>query len=350
MDSSHIKLTVNIATSTIIKIIAILVAVFFLYFIRDILVVLFVALVLATAFSPWVDWLQHKKIPRPIGILSVYLVAAFLVTFVLFLIVPPIASQIGELARNFPKYLESINSGFGLVGDGGSGQGKLDMVGKGLESFGRNLDSNPADIFSFARGIFGSIVSFLLVFVITFYMAVEENAVKKIIVSTVPDKHQPYALGLVNRMQKKIGLWLRGQFMLCIAVGLLTLIGLEILQVKYALVLALIAGITEFVPYLGPIIGAIPGVFLAFTQSPALGLVVAIFYYLVQWTENHILVPKIMQKAVGLNPIISIAVLLIGFKLAGILGAMLSIPVATAANVLIGDIFENRFGIFDENS
>ncbi|MFA6389009.1 MAG: AI-2E family transporter, partial [Patescibacteria group bacterium] len=128
----------------------------------------------------------------------------------------------------------------------------------------------------------------------------------------------------------------------CLSVGVLVYIGLSILGIKYALVLALIAGITEFVPYMGPIIGAVPGVIIAFSVSPMLALIAAAFYYLVQLTENNILVPKIMQKAVGLNPIVSIAVLLIGFQLAGIAGAILSIPVATAASVFIQDIFDHR--------
>ena len=171
---------------------------------------------------------------------------------------------------------------------------------------------------------------------------------KKVVWSIAPPKYQMYIMGLINRMQQKIGLWLRGQLILSLIIFFLTFIGLSILGVKYALVLALIAGMTEFVPYLGPIFASIPAIFLAFTQSPMLGLFVAILYYIIQLTENNIIVPKLMQKVVGLNPIVSIAVLLIGFEVAGIAGAVLSIPVATAVNVFLTDILENKIVIEED--
>lgn len=173
-------------------------------------------------------------------------------------------------------------------------------------------------------------------------MVVEESAIKKLVWSIAPEKHQPYIMQLINRMQKKIGLWLRGQLILSLVIFILTYTGLSILGVEYALVLALIAGLTEFVPYIGPMLGAIPAVFLAFTQSPTLALFVAGLYYIIQLVENNILVPKIMQKAVGLNPIVSISVLLIGFKVAGVVGAILSIPVATAISVFVQDLFDSK--------
>jgi len=117
-------------------------------------------------------------------------------------------------------------------------------------------------------------------------------------------------------------------------------LGLLILGVKYALILALIAAIGEAVPYLGPIMTAIPAVFLAFVQSPIKALLVLILFILVQQLENHILVPKVMQKAVGLNPISSIIALLIGAKIGGIVGMILAIPVATAASVVIYEVWQ----------
>ncbi|MBW2164188.1 MAG: AI-2E family transporter, partial [Deltaproteobacteria bacterium] len=201
--------------------------------------------------------------------------------------------------------------------------------------------------FSTVTGIFGGIFTFFLVLVITFYMAVEENAIKKIVWSIAPKNHQVYVMQLVNRMQKKVGLWLRGQLILSVIIFALTFTALSIVhlftgQMEYALVLALLAGLTEFVPYLGPLIAAIPAVFLALTVSPVLAIVVALVYYVIQLMENNIIVPKLMQKVIGLNPVVRIAVLLIGFKVAGVVGAILSIPVATAVSVFIRDIFERN--------
>jgi predicted PurR-regulated permease PerM len=150
---------------------------------------------------------------------------------------------------------------------------------------------------------------------------------------------------LVNRMQDKIGLWLRGQIILSVIIFLLTYLGLSILGVKYALVLALVAGLTEFVPYLGPILAAIPAVFFAFTQDPMLAVFVIVLYYIIQLFENNFIVPQLMQKVVGLNPVVSIVVLLIGFKVGGIIGVILAIPVATAIGVFAKDIFQKRMSL-----
>ncbi|MFA6106378.1 MAG: AI-2E family transporter [Patescibacteria group bacterium] len=331
---------INISTVTLVKVILIGFLIYIMFLIRDILVVFFVSLVFAAAIGPLVDWMQKRKIPRTLGVIFIYLALLILFGSIIYLMIPPISEQVRDLSENFPDYINKIIKGYSFfsVQEGGT----LESIKGALDAVRSGLETNAGNVFSTVTGVFGSIFSFFLTLVVTFYMAVEDNAMKKIVRSIIPFKHQPYALDLVGRMQKKIGLWLRGQLVLCFAVGLLVYIGLKILGIKYALVLALIAGITEFIPYLGPIMGAIPAVLIAFSVSPMLALVTAVFYYLVQFTENNVLVPKIMQKAVGLNPIVSIAVLLIGFQLAGIAGAILSIPVATAASVFIQDIFDHR--------
>jgi len=342
MEINKRPININISTVTIIKIILIFLLLYFLYLVKDILAILFVALIFASAVDPWVDWLQRKKIPRAVSVLFIYLILFAVVSSVIYLIIPPIAQEISELSINFPRYFDKIISTFSALKDYSARHGVLDNIKDSLGAISTNLQVAAGGIFSTVSGIFGSIVSFFLVLVMTFYMIVEENAIKKLVWSIAPAKHKPYIMQLINRMQKKIGLWLRGQLVLSLVIFILTYLGLLILGVKYALVLALIAGLTEFVPYLGPLLGSIPAIFLALTQSPMLALFVIALYYIIQLVENNILVPKIMQKAVGLNPIVSIAVLLIGFKVAGVIGAILSIPVATAISVFIKDIFDSR--------
>jgi len=144
----------------------------------------------------------------------------------------------------------------------------------------------------------------------------------------------------LTRAQNKIGMWLRGALTLGLIIGVFVYIGLTILGVKYALVLALLAAVLELIPYIGPPIAAIPAIFLAFSQAPIKGFLTLILYVVIQQLENNILVPKVMQKAVGLNPIIGVISLGIGFKIAGILGGILAIPVATAVSVFIIDFIE----------
>ncbi len=347
MEINSRPININITTGTILKILLIFLLLYFMYLIKDILAILFASLILASALDPWVDWMGERKIPRSLGVLLIYLVSLGVIALALFLIIPPIAMEVRELANNFPYYFDKIISEASSLKEISARYGILDNIKESLGSLNSNLEKAAGGVFSTVSGIFGGIFSFFLILVMTFYMAVEENAMKKLVWSIAPAKHQPYIMQLINRMQKKIGLWLRGQLVLNFIIFAMTYVGLLILGVKYALVLALIAGITETIPYLGPILGAVPAIFLSFTQSPMLALFVAALYYIIQFVEAHILVPKVMQKAIGLNPIVSIAVLLIGFQVAGVVGAIMSIPVATAASVFIKDVFDHKEG---ENS
>jgi len=333
---------INISTLTLIKMIVVVIVLYFLWLISDILGILFVSLIFASAVDPWIDWFQRHRIPRSIGILIIYLISLIVVGSVIYLIIPPIINETAALSKDLPHYIEKVNTVFS---DFKIYAGKHNLTGgmsNAIESLNGSLKNATSGIFSTISSVFGGIFSFFLILVITFYMVVEENALKKTVWTITPDKHQTYVIGLINRIQKKIGLWLRGQLLLCLIVFLLTYMGLSIFGIKYALILALIAGLTEAVPYLGPTLAAIPAVFLAFTQSPMLALVVVALYFVIQLVENHILAPKIMQKAVGLNPLISISVLMIGFQIGGVLGAVLSIPVATAGSVIVKDLFNYK--------
>jgi predicted PurR-regulated permease PerM len=339
------RTNVNISTLTIFKIVAVLLILYFLYVIKDILAILFISLVLASALDPWVDWLQKKKIPRVLGIALIYFLIILAITFVIRLVIPPIVDELKQLARDFPIYLEKFTLSMSVLREYTLEHGILENVKETLLNFSSKIENAAGSLFSTVTGFISGFISFVLIMVITFYMVVEENAVKKIVWSIAPEEHQPYIMQLVNRMQDKIGLWLRGQIILSVIIFLLTYLGLSILGVKYALVLALVAGLTEFVPYLGPILAAIPAVFFAFTQDPMLAVFVIVLYYIIQLFENNFIVPQLMQKVVGLNPVVSIVVLLIGFKVGGIIGAILAIPVATAIGVFAKDIFQKRMSL-----
>jgi len=335
---------INISTKTLFKVVGVALLVYFLYFVRDILMILFISLVLASAVDPWVDWLQKKRIPRSLGILLIYLALFFILGSAIYMITPPIAKEVGSFSQNYPHYQQKITEIFSSIKDFSVKAGFSDTLTSNLNSFNSNLSGAAGNIFGFLFGLFGGIFSTILVLVITFYMTVEENAIKRLVWLVTPEKKQKYVMDLVNRMQKKIGLWLRGQLILCLIIFFMVWPGLTILNVDYALVLALIAGISEAIPYIGPTLGAVPAVFLAFTQSPILAVFVAIFFYITQLIENNILVPKVMEKTIGLNPIVSIVVFMIGFNIGGIPGAILSIPVAAAISVFIGDVLARKRG------
>lgn len=335
-------INISITTGTVVKVIFVIVMLYFLFLIKDIVAILFVSLIFASAIDPWVDWMQSKKVPRSVSVLLIYIVLLSIVSLTVYLIIPPIVKEVSQLSQDYPRYVDKAMSGLNILKNYSVKFGVLDSIKSGLESLSSNFQTTASGVFSTVTGFIGKFFSFFLILVMTFYMTVEENAIKKLVYSIAPNNYRKYIMQLIGRMQKKIGLWLRGQLILCLIIFIFVYIGLSILGVQYALVLALIAGLMEFIPYIGPVISVVPAAFIAFTQSPMLALFVIPLYYLIQWLENNILVPKIMQKTTGINPIVSISALLIGYKLAGILGAILGIPVATAISVFFTDLFEGR--------
>jgi predicted PurR-regulated permease PerM len=181
----------------------------------------------------------------------------------------------------------------------------------------------------------------MLALVITFYFSVQENAVKQFIVWLTPKGKEEKTVLIIEKIQSRLGLWLRGQMLLSLIIFIITYVGLKILGIKYALVLALLAGFFEVVPYLGPILSAVPAVFLTLI-SPWGGwfkaLMVLVLYVVVQQAENNVIVPKVMARTVGLNPLIVIISILIGAKIAGVAGALVAVPVATALAVVLKEL------------
>ena len=326
--------TINISTSTILRVIVILLALVFLYLIRDILMVVFVAVVMAAAINGPISWLQRHKVPRLLGVIFIYLLILLFLALVVTLIFPPLAEQIKQLAIYFPEFMEKI----GLSVQEWWGQHRLEGNFQALlDKISNKLAQATSSVFATIIGFFGGLLSAIIILVISFYLAVQEKGAKRFLVSLTPNEHQDYLAGLIERIESKIGGWLRGQLLLMLIVGLLTYIGLYFLGVKYALTLALIAALLEIVPYIGPILAAIPAVVLSFFQSPFLALLVILLYIVIQQLENYIIYPQVMKKAVGLNPIIIIVTMLVGAKLAGILGIILAVPVTAAIAEFLKD-------------
>lgn len=333
------KVSINITTTSLIKIVVFIVLLLALYTVRDIILVIIISMVLASAMDPLVDWLYRKaRFPRALSVILVYAVFVSFVVMVIYFLIPPLAEQFNQLAgrlKDFKTELSFRTSTFAKVLD------QLGITG-GFSALGQNFARIASNFFQTTLGVFSGIVQVIAVLAITFYLISSESGLKNFIKSLVPFKHQAYAMTLTDKIQKKMGHWLLGQLVLSGFIFLLTFIGLSILGVKYALALALLAGLLEIVPYLGPILSAVPAIFVAFVQSPPLALFVVLLYIVIQQTENYILVPKVMGKTVGANPVVILVAVLVGFKLAGIVGMLLAVPIVAAVQVFVNDFIESR--------
>lgn len=331
------KITINISTITLVKIVIFGLLLLTLYAVRDIVLILIVSVVLASALDPLVEWLYRKaKFPRGLSVILVYLIFIGLAVTIVYFLVPPMVDQFKQLATRLEGFRTEISERASSVAR------FLDQTGitSGFSNLGQSFARFTSNILQTTVGVFSGIIQVIAVLAITFYLISSESGLKNFVKSLVPYKHQAYAVALTDKIQTKIGRWLLGQFILSGFIFLLTFIGLSILGVKYALALALLAGLLEIVPYLGPILSAVPAVFLAFVQSPPLALFVVVLYLIIQQFENYVLVPKVMGRTVGANPVVILVAVLVGFQIAGILGMLLAVPIVAAAGVFFSDLRE----------
>ncbi len=336
------KQEIEISTGIIFKTILILLAVWFLYLVMDVIALVFIAVIITSAMDPLVDWLQSKKIPRTAGVLGLFLALFLLIGLIVSFLIPPIIVQFQDFSQNFPRYFQAGQTSFAEL--------RVFLAGKHinfdpqqlLDNFTGAFASLSGNIFSRTIDVFSGFISIIVVFSLAFYMTVEENGIKKFITSVTPDQYREYAVDLTTRIKEKIGKWMLGQLLLMLIIFVLDAIGLTLIGVPYALVLAVFAGVMEIVPYIGPIISAIPGMILGFMISPMTGFLAMLVYLIAQQLENNLIVPQIMKKAVGLNPVATIIALLVGLRLGGVMGAILAIPVATAISLAINDFIRLR--------
>lgn len=332
----------HISAWTVVKVVLVFFLIYLVWSLRGVILVLFVALLLSALINPFADWFEKRKVPRAVSVLLIYVLLFGFLTLVAVLLVPPLLSEFKELVKNFAAIWTRISSAFVYLQQASAEYGIEQNIQRGLQTLETSIGQFVGSALGTIRGFFGGFVSFLITLVLTFYMVVEEDAMRKLFRAIAPSGYQPYLSGLFMRIENKVGFWLRGELLLMLIVGTFSYVGLSILGVEYALILGLLAGLTEIIPYAGPIIAAIPAVIIAFTQSPLKALFVIVLYFAIQQLENHLLVPKVMQRAVGLNPVVSIVALLVGANLGGVVGAILAIPVATALSVLVHDLTQGR--------
>lgn len=336
LEKTHVEISVGIIFRTIL----IILGLWFFYSIRDIVALLFISLVIVSAIEPAVNWMQERKIPRSLGVIIIYILLFSVIGLSISFLIPPMMEQFRDLYNRLPEYSQNIEQSLRGIKDYFQTQGNMLDIQKLIGNLNNSFPEISGNIFSKTVGVFSGFISTIVVFALVFYMAVKQDGINNFVALVVPEKHKEYALFLTSRIKAKIGRWMTGQLLLMIIIFILDFLGLYFIGVPFALSLAIFAGLMEIIPYVGPIISAIPAVILGLTISPIAGMLVVILFFVVQQFENHVIVPQIMKKAIGLNPIAVILALLIGLKLGGVLGAILAIPIATAIGAVVEDLMK----------
>lgn len=333
---------VDVPFGTLVRVAVVAAGAWFLWFIRDILLLLLVSVLIASALEPVVSALGRLRVPRALSVLIVAILLIGIIGGIGTLLVPPLIAEVQSLARELPHRYRQLEA---LLGGAGAFLGTPEAIAalqESLGNIGNVLARTSGGFFATTKSVFGSVFAVILTFVVSFYLVVARNGLITFLRSVVPQRNQSSVLRLVERAQEKIGRWVIAQLVLGVIVGLVTFVGLWGLGVPYALALALLAGFLELIPVLGPILAAIPAVFLGFTKSALIGVLVLVLYVVIQQLENHLLVPNIMRRVIGLHPLTTIIAVLIGAKLAGLLGILLAVPVATIVSVFFRDLMPSR--------
>lgn len=317
---------IDISHKTIFFIAAFLALLWALYLIRDVIILLFIAVIFMSALSPIIGKLQKFKVPRSLAIAFVYVVIIAVVSSLISFVITPLVEQTTNLLTNFPNYLSTVipESGF------------IDRTVLQQE-FG-NFSKNALEV---SLALFNNFLGFISVAVLTFYMLLERDKLDKLLAQFFIGKEERIAR-TTRRIEEKLGSWMRGQIVLTLIIGTASYIGLTILGLPYALPLAILAGILEIIPVIGPIISAIPAILIAYLISPVSALSVALLYLVIQQLENHLIVPQVMKKAVGLNPLAVIIAVAIGGRLLGIPGALLAVPITVVAQIITEDLINAK--------
>ena len=313
---------------------------YFLFEIRSLLVMLFVSFLFAAALDPLVDIMQKKGFPRSIAVIIIYLVAIVMSAWFVTNLVTLLAEQVIEIAKNITTIVTNITKG------NINTLPFADQLRPYFDQFYQTLDLQTAAnqiqnalqlVGSQLLGISIGLINFVLVLVLTFFMTVEEKAIEEFVRSLFPSRYSRYISTRLEAVKDQVGYWLRGQLLVSVICGVLTYIPLALLGVNYALTLSVIAAISMVIPVIGRVFAWLLAFPIVFNQSPTLSLWMTVVYFVLQQIELNFIIPYVMNRAVGLSPIILMIAMMIGGQYLGILGLVLSIPVATTAAIFVKD-------------
>lgn len=321
---------IEISQKTIIFTVSFLLSLWFLYQVRGIVVLLFIAFILMTAVNPLVKLASKLKIPTIIVMLIVYFGLIALISTVVASLVPAVVQQTKDISLALPTYLHNLEDVFNT---------ELDP-----NVAGSYLSSIPSNILKIAAGAFSNIMNVLALFFMAYYLVLERPKLHRYLLRLFDDDHnqEARAEAMVLAVESKVGGWVRGELILMLIIGVMTYLSLIILGIPYALPLAVLAGILEAVPNLGPTIAAIPAILIGLTVSPITAVGALVASIIIQQIESNWIVPKVMQSATGTEPLVTIVVLLVGFTLGGVAGAVLSMPAYLTIQTVLSAINKNR--------
>lgn len=341
------NIEIRISSGTIIKILFWVTIFAGLFYVSDFVIALLVAVVLASAVEMPVKVMTKWGIPRALAVVALFLVLILSVSAVALIFIPPMADDIARFIKTLPQILESVRIFGKDMGFKDMSLALQDLsrdISKGqILTIIKNAIFGSSGFFATTSVVIQSAVNFLLTFVLAFYLALEEKGVQKFLRLVVPKGREGYIEDLWMRAQQKIGLWIQGQLLLSLFVSLLVYVPSLLLGIPYAALLAVLAFVGELIPMVGLTLAMVPALFLAWTHGGVhLLWITGVIYFIISQVESHILYPRVMSKMVGVPSVVVIIAIVVGAKLAGIWGVLLSVPVASILMELASDLEKRK--------
>jgi predicted PurR-regulated permease PerM len=343
MSDTH---TVRISTTTIVRVILLVLGTYALIQLRDILLLILVSIVIASFVEAGVHALAKYKINRMLSVPLIFAVTILIIFAIFYALLPIIVRELSDMLALLFQYLptnttinkQSIEGATEFVNTIATNSSTNDLL-VSLKNAGSLLSQGAT---SFIGSTFGGLLDFILVVVMSFYLSIQEKGIDSFLRLLTPAKNEHYVLDLWGRTQRKIGLWFKGQLLLGLIVGAITFIVLALLGVKYAFLIGLITGIAELIPF-GVIFAAVPAILLSVIDGGALlGIKVLVFYIIIQQIENYILSPIVAKRVVGIPPLVVLLAFLMGITLAGFWGALVAMPVAVFILEYMSDVEKRK--------
>ncbi len=340
------QLGISITSGTLIKAIVIGVAAYLVWILRDLLLLILTAIVIASAIEPGVVFFTRHRIPRLLAVLLMYLIVFGSFFTIIYFFLPPLLADASSFFASLPQYLNSFQPESSLVGvtDAASHlTSEQNSILTALDIFRGAFTTGTSGAIHLISTFFGGIFSLLLVIVLSFYFAMQETGIDDFLRLITPKKHEAYVVDLWLRAKAKIGLWMQGQLLLSVIVAVLTSLGLFIMGVPYALLLGIITGMAELVPIFGSLVAGVIAIIVAFGAGGLpLAFIVAGLYVIINQFEANLIYPLVVKKVVGIPPLLVIIALIAGGEIAGFLGLLLSVPIAAAAQEFFSDYSKSK--------
>jgi len=304
-----------------------------LYRFNQVIFILFIAIVIGTVIRPAVAWLHQRGLPRTAGIILVYLLLLLLLTGFLLLLFPLISEQSTTVSAAMPDYYQNLRAWLGnnpnqfLAGLSEFLPATLPKL-KPVQQTGQEMMASAGQVAGYVTMVARVIFTAIILLVLAFYWTLDGPRIIQSFLLTIPQTQRENISDLIAAMESKVGFYMVGQGILCLVIGILALTAYLLIGLPNALVLALIAGVLEAVPMVGPLLGAIPAALVALSIGPDKLIWVILATVIIQQLENTLLVPRIMKKAVGVNPFVTLLALFAFSSLFGLAGALMAIPIA----------------------